>query len=148
LEDITVRVFFETLGIEMSSVQSYIKQQNIIYGALPNGQGTITLNNFTRAPFDPSNPNSTSGNFEDTAIITVNNTATGLTPIFRDMGEVIRSAGRTFRRVQQLTAIPTTFGVGGVPSTGAVENDYRTHWYEVSLIDGVQTIGPLFQIRG
>lgn len=133
----------------MSSVQSYIKQQNIIYGALPATNGSsITLNNFTRSPYDPSNPNSTAGNFETSTSITVDNTATGLTPIFRDMGEVIRSASRTFRRVQQLSQISSTFGVSGSPSTGAVENDYRTYWYEVSLLDGQGAIGPLFQIRG
>ena len=132
----------------MSSVQSYIKQQNIIYGALPDSNGDIYLNNFTRAPWDPSNPNSTSGNFQTSTVITVTNTSTGVTPIFRDMGEVIRSAGRTFRRVQMLTQSSATFGVAGSPSSGAVENDYRTYWYEVSLLDGQGVIGPLFQIRG
>ena len=133
----------------MSSVQSYIKQQNRVYGAL--GAGTpahIDLQIFTRDPYDPSNPNSTSGNFSTFLGISTSNTSTGLTPIFRDMGEVIRSAGRTFRRVQMLTQSPATFGVQGVPSTGAGVTDYRTYWYEVSLIDGQGPIGPLFQVQG
>jgi len=132
----------------MSSIQNYIKQQNIVYGALPNASGDILLNTFTRSPFDPSNPNSTSGNFVGQATITVTNVAAGLTPIFRDMGEVIRSAGRTFRRVQQLVSSPSTFGVTGAPSAGAVVSDYKTYWYEVSLLDGQGVMGPLFQIRG
>jgi hypothetical protein len=131
----------------MSSVQSYIKQQNIIYGALPDVDDVVTLNIFNRSPFDPSNPNSTSGSFQSTINISCNNTASGLTPIFRDMGEVIRSAGRTFRRVQALTQIPSTFGVSGSPSSGQAVTDYRTFWYEVSLIDGQSAVGALFQIR-
>jgi hypothetical protein len=133
----------------MSSIGSYIKQQNRVYGAL--GAGTpahIDLPLFTRRPFDPSNPNSTSGDFQTFSGISTFNSSTGITPIFRDMGEVIRSAGRTFRRVQMLTQSPSTFGVGGTPSTGAVVSDYQTYWYEVSLLDGYGTMGPLFQIQG
>jgi hypothetical protein len=131
----------------MSSIGSYIKQQNRVYGCLPSN-GSITLNVFTRNPFDASNPNSTAGDFQTTQSITVANVAGGITPILRDMGEVIRSAGRTFRRVQVLTNIPSTFGVSGSPSTGAQETDYRTFWYEVSLLDGQGAIGALFQIQG
>ena len=131
----------------MSSVQSYIKQQNRVYGvnAVSN---SATLNLFDRVPFDPSNPNSTLGSFQSTSSFAVSNTAAGLTPVFRDMGEVIRSAGRTFRRVQMLTQSPATFGVQGVPSTNAQVNSYRTFWYEVSLLDGQGIIGPLFQVQG
>lgn len=134
----------------MSSIGNYIKQQNIIYGALPDSTtNVVTLNRFERAPWDPSNPNSTSGNFLSTVNVSCSNTALGLTPIFRDMGEVIRSAGRTFRRVQQLTNIPSTFGVAGAPSTTAYVDDYRTYWYEVSMImGGAGGVGALFQIRG
>jgi hypothetical protein len=131
----------------MSSIQNYIKQQNIVYGALPEN-GQIKLNMFTRAPFDPSNPNSTSGNFQTVIAIDVSNSILGITPIFRDMGEVIRSASRTFRRVQKLVSSGSTFGVTGAPSTGAAVSDYQTYWYEVSLLDGQGVIGPLFQIRG
>jgi hypothetical protein len=131
----------------MSSVQSHIKQQRIVYGAL-NVSGGVKLNMFTRVPFDPSNPNSTSGTFAATTAFTVTDTSAGLTPIFRDMGEVIRSAGRTFRRVQMLTQSPATFGVQGVPSTNADVSDYRTYWYEVSLIDGQGPINSLFQVQG
>lgn len=132
----------------MSSIGSYIKQQNRVYGCLP-VSNSITLNMFTRKPFDPSNPNSTSGDFEAQSTITTSNGATGLTPILRDMGEVIRSAGRTFRRVQVLTQSPNTFGVQGAPSAGAQVSDYRTYWYEVSMIEGgAGGVGPLFQIQG
>ena len=131
----------------MSSIQSHIKQQRIVYGALP-ASGNIKLNTFTRVPFDPSNPNSTSGTFALTGNLAITNTSGGLIPIYRDMGEVIRSAGRTFRRVQQLVSSPSTFGVTGVPSTGAVVSDYVTYWYEVSLLDGQGAINSLFQIQG
>ena len=131
----------------MSSVQSYIKQQNIMYGALPDASGFVTLNSFTRNPFYASDPNSTSGTFATTTI-TIANVVAGLTPIFRDMGEVIVSANRTFRRVQMLTAIPATFGVSGSPSSNAVVSDYRTYWYEVSLLNGQGVMNSLFQIRG
>lgn len=131
----------------MSSVQSYIKQQNRVYGVNA-VSSSATLNLFDRIPFDPSNPNSTLGSFQSTSSFAVSNTAAGLTPVFRDMGEVIRSAGRTFRRVQMLTQSPATFGVQGVPSTNAQVNSYRTFWYEVSLLDGQGIIGPLFQVQG
>jgi hypothetical protein len=131
----------------MSSVQSHIKQQRIVYGALPTS-GNIKLNTFTRVPFDPSNPNSTSGTFALTGNLAISDSSAGLTPIFRDMGEVIRSAGRTFRRVQQLVQSPSTFGVTGAPSTGASVSDYVTYWYEVSLLDGQGPINALFQVQG
>ena len=97
--------------------------------------------------FYASDPNSTSGTFA-TKSITIANVAAGLTPIFRDMGEVIVSANRTFRRVQALSNLPATFGVGGAPSSNAVVSDYRTYWYEVSLLDGQGAINALFQVRG
>jgi len=130
----------------MSSVQSHIKQQNIVYGALA-VSNSVTLNTFTRNPFYASDPNSTSGHFT-VATVTTANDASGLTPIFRDMGEVIVSANRTFRRVQALSNLPATFGVGGAPSSNAVVSDYRTYWYEVSLLDGQGAINALFQVRG
>ena len=130
----------------MSSVQSHIKQQRIVYGGLPSNN-TLVLNTFTRSPFDPSNPNSTSGTF-DASDVAITNDASGLTPIFRDMGEVIRSAGRTFRRVQALKQVPSTFGVTGSPSTTGLVTDYATYWYEVSLIDGQGPINALFQVQG
>ena len=130
----------------MSSVQSHIKQQNIVYGALA-VSNSVTLNSFTRNPFYASDPNSTSGTFATTTI-TIANVVAGLTPIFRDMGEVIVSASRTFRRVQALSNLPATFGVGGVPSSGPIVSDYNTYWYEVSLLDGQGAINALFQVRG
>jgi hypothetical protein len=133
----------------MSSVQSYIKQQRMVYGGLPaSGGSTVTLNVFTRNPFIPSDPNSTAGDFETTSNVTIANVAGGLSPVFRDMGQVIRSAGRTFRRVQVLTNIPATFGVSGSPSTNGAVTDYRTFWYEVSMLDGQGAINALFQIQG
>jgi hypothetical protein len=128
----------------MSSVQSYIKQQNILYGALPGvGAGPVNLNTFT--PDFSANPNSVVGQFTSVQVpanAVVNGSFTG---IFRDMGQVIVSANRTFRRVQMLTNLPVTFGVGGV-STGV--GPYRTYWYEVSLYDGQDIANSLFQIRG
>ena len=130
----------------MSSVQSHIKQQNIVYGALA-VSNSVTLNSFTRNPFYASDPNSTAGTFATVSVATAN-VVGGLTPIFRDMGEVIVSANRTFRRVQALSNLPATFGVGGSPSSDAVVSDYRTYWYEVSLLDGQGAINALFQVRG
>ena len=135
----------------MSSIGSYIKQQRIVYGALPVSPAGVRLNTFTRSPYDPSNPNSTSGYFtQQTAAtaISVTDSSDGITPIFRDMGEVIRSAGRTFRRVQKLISTAGTFGVSGTPSTGAGVSDYQTYWYEVSVLDGEGVINSLFQIQG
>jgi hypothetical protein len=126
----------------MSSVQSYIKQQNILYGALPVSGGAVHLNTFT--PDASTNPNSVVGSFSDAAI-TFTDTSANITPIFRDMGQVIVSANRTFRRVQLLTNIPATFGVGGV-STG--NGPYRTYWHEVSLYNGQGVVNSLFQVRG
>lgn len=128
----------------MSSVHSYIKQQNIIYGALPNAEGFIRLNQFTAA----SATQPTVGTFASVALPAYSLDASGVSPIFRDMGEVIVSAGRTFRRVQVLSNLPVTYGVGGEPSATLAETDYRTYWAEMSMINGQGIINGLFQIRG
>jgi hypothetical protein len=113
----------------MSSVQSYIKQQNIIYGA-------------------PSSPVSLFTFDQDSATVpavgtfnTVSVTSAG--SIFRDMGEVIVSDARTFRRVQMITNSDATYGVMGAPA-----NLYQTYWAEMSMINGQGPISSLFQIRG
>jgi hypothetical protein len=128
----------------MSSVHSYIKQQNIIYGAIPNTEGFIRLNQFTAA----SATQPTVGSFTSVALPAYTNDASGVTPIFRDMGEVIVSAGRTFRRVQMLTNLPVTYGVDGAPSATLAQTDYRTYWAEMSMINGQGVINGLYQIRG
>ena len=123
----------------MSSVQSYIKQQNIIYGAI---NGDVTLYEFTA----DSATTPAVGRFEsDTVEVS---SAGTITPIFRDMGEVIVSAGRTFRRVQMLTNLSSTYGVGGSPSATLAETDYRTYYAEVSMINGKGVMSNLYQMRG
>lgn len=127
----------------MSSVQSFIKQQNIIYGAVPNSDNTVYLNTFTQtAATVPA-----VGSFAPVAV-TFSDVSAGVTPIFRDMGEVIVSANRTFRRVQQLTNLSSTYGVGGDPSTTLAETDYRTFYAEMSMINGQGIMNGLYQIRG
>jgi len=86
----------------MSSVQSYIKQQNIIYGAL---SPHVELYTFTQtAATVPA-----VGTFTRVAVTV--DSSENITPIFRDMGEVIVNAeGRTFRRVQMLTNSPAAYG--------------------------------------
>jgi hypothetical protein len=64
------------------------------------------------------------------------------------MGEVIVSAGRTFRRVQMLSNLPVTYGVDGEPSATLAQTDYRTYWAEMSMINGQGIMNGLFQIRG
>jgi hypothetical protein len=134
----------------MSSVQSYIKQQNILYGALPSeGAGPSNLNTFT--PDFSANPNSVIGQF--TVIAAPTNAVDqggNFTGIFRDMGQVIVSANRTFRRVQMLTDSPSTFGVNGdaTAASSTTSGPYNTYWYEVSLYNGQGIINSLFQIRG
>ena len=127
----------------MSSVQSYIKQQNIIYGALPNTDNTVYLNTFTA----DSATLPTVGHFAATAVAFTDASA-GVTPIFRDMGQVIVSASRTFRRVQVLTSLSTTYGVAGEPSATLAETDYRTYYAEMSMINGQGIMNGLYQIRG
>lgn len=128
----------------MSSVQSYIKQQNIIYGALPNAGNAVWLNTFTQtAATVPA-----VGNFTPVSITTAVDGSASVTPIFRDMGEVIVSAGRTFRRVQQLTNLPATYGVGGLPAVAPLVNGYQTYFAEMSMINGQGIMNGLYQIRG
>ena len=124
----------------MSSVQSYIKQQNIIYGS---ANPQVTLYTFVQtAATVPA-----VGNF--TAVSVPMDISGTVSPIFRDMGEVIVSAGRTFRRVQQLTNLSTTYGVGGDADTGSLtESQYRTFFAEMSMINGKGVISNLFKIQG
>jgi hypothetical protein len=123
----------------MSSVQSYIKQQNIIYGAVG---PTVRLYNFTAA----SATTPAVGTFAATNVAV--DSSSGITPIFRDMGEVIVSSGRTFRRVQQLTELPATYGVTGDADTGLTESQYRTYYAEVSMINGKGVMSNLYKIQG
>jgi hypothetical protein len=128
----------------MSSVHSYIKQQNIIYGSVPGPAGFINLNQFTAA----SATQPTVGSFSVVALPAYTDASAGISPIFRDMGEVIVSAGRTFRRVQMLSNLPVTYGVDGEPSATLAQTDYRTYWAEMSMINGQGIMNGLFQIRG
>ena len=127
----------------MSSVQSFIKQQNIIYGAVPNTDNTVWLNTFTA----DSATLPAVGRFAATAV-SFTDVSAGVTPIFRDMGEVLVSAGRTFRRVQVLTNLSSTYGVGGQPSTTLAASSYRTYYAEMSMINGQGIMNGLYQIRG
>jgi hypothetical protein len=123
----------------MSSVHSYIKQQNIIYGS---PVANVALYNFTAtAATVPA-----VGSFVLTTVAVDSSAVT--TPIFRDMGEVIVSAGRTFRRVQQLTNLSTTYGVAGDADTGLTESQYRTYYAEMSMINGKGVISNLYKIQG
>lgn len=140
----------------MSSVQSYIKQQNILYAPMP-GISTVCLNYFVRNPYAASDPGSTVGTFYQSTIPVLYAAPGGCSSIsvFRDMGQPIVSAGRTFRRIQQLVPAPpapltadgndatssqatqpNTFGVVGAPSTNAVVSDYNTWYYENSILSG------------
>ena len=134
----------------MSSVQSYIKQQNILYGSLPSaGSGPTNLNTFT--PDFSANPNSVVGRFNIVQVpANAVDSSGSFTGIFRDMGQVIVSANRTFRRVQMLTDLPSTSGVSGdaTAATITTSGPYNTYWYEVSLYNGQGIINSLFQIRG
>jgi hypothetical protein len=123
----------------MSSVQSFIKQQNIIYGAIA---PSVNLYTFTQtAATVPAVGTFTAG------LVTVDSSS-NITPIFRDMGEVIVSANRTFRRVQMLTNLSTTYGVGGSPAVAPAVDGYRTYFAEVSMINGQGVMSNLYQMRG
>ena len=128
----------------MSSVQSYIKQQNIIYGAIPNADNAVVLNTFTAT----SATVPAVGSFA-TVSVPFTDVSAGVTPIFRDMGEVIVSNNRTFRRVQVLTNLPATYGVSGDADTGSLtESQYRTYYAEVSMINGKGIMNALYKIQG
>ena len=123
----------------MSSVQSFIKQQNIIYGSA-NPQVLLYTFSQTTATVPAV------GTF--TAVSVPMDISGAVTPIFRDMGEVIVSDARTFRRVQMLTSSAATYGVAGAPSTAPLVADYRTYFAEMSMINGKGVISNLYQIRG
>ena len=124
----------------MSSVQSYIKQQNIIYGSANN---QVTLYTFSQTAATVPDV----GTFTSVAVpMDISGT---VTPIFRDMGEVIVNAeGRTFRRVQMLTNSPATYGVQGEPAVAPAVDGYRTYFAEVSMINGKGVMSNLYQMRG
>jgi hypothetical protein len=136
----------------MTSVQSYIKQQNILWAASPTASN-ITLYTFVRSPFNPSNPNSTQGYFEPVQVSVNSNGGNSNLTVFRDMGQSIISAGRTFRRIQKLSpgsqaTQPNTFGVAGEPSTGPAVTDYQTYYYENSILSGgCEYTNQLFRIQ-
>lgn len=136
----------------MTSVQSYIKQQNILWAAAPTAN-TITLYTLVRSPFNPSNPNSTQGYFDPVPVPVNSGAGTSNLTVFRDMGQTIISAGRTFRRIQMLTpgpqaTQPNTFGVAGQPSLGPAVTDYQTYYYENSILSGgCEYTNQLFRIQ-
>lgn len=136
----------------MTSVQRYIKQQNILWAAAPTAS-QITLYTFVRSPFNPSNPNSTQGYFEPVQVDVNGGAGNANLTVFRDMGQTIISAGRTFRRIQMLTpgpqeSQPNTFGVAGIPSTGPAVTDYQTFYYENSILSGgCEYTNQLFRIQ-
>ena len=49
----------------------------------------------------------------------------------RDMGKTYVSSGRTFRKVQAIVQIPSTFGVGGQSELAAPTADYYTGYIEL-----------------
>lgn len=141
----------------MTSTQSYLKQQNILYAALP-GITEIQLNVFVRDPYAPSNPGAEYGHFVRETVALVGQESTSSLTVFRDMGQPIVSAGRTFRRIQQLIpklpaqlgqdTQPNTFGVAGFPSVNSAVTDYLTFYYENSIESGgCEYVNELFRIR-
>ena len=121
----------------MSSVQSYFDQQNTLWAGIPDASGLTQLK---LAVYDSSNNNyqtlvDISGHFSSLVV-------------FRDLGVVHTSAGRTFREIQLLTAgVPVTFGVTGVSTASANAGAWNTFYYENSIENGLATTSPLFRIR-
>ena len=119
----------------MTSVQTHIKQQNILWSPLPGSSNVVLFQ------YDTSNNNFSS------STVTVSSSSSNLA-VFRDLGVVHTSAGRTFRKIQLLTAgSPATFGVTGAPATGRFDNSYKTYYYENSIENGLATTSALFRIR-
>jgi hypothetical protein len=108
----------------MSSVQSYIKQQNILYGAAL-GATDISLNYYDSATdtFTPVN-----------VTLSIAGAPGSQLSVFRDMGDVKRVNGRLYRKVQLLSPLAsTTFGVVGSSTSAPPANTYNTYWYENSI---------------
>jgi hypothetical protein len=120
----------------MSSVQTHIKQQNILWAPLPSAQ-TVSL-----FAYDVSN--------QLFSATTVSVGSPSNLRVFRDLGVVHVSGNRTFRKVQLLTpggAFVATGGVGGSLSSAQFENAYNTYYYENSIENGLATTSALFRIR-
>lgn len=49
----------------------------------------------------------------------------------RDMGKTFVSSGRTFRKVQAIVPVPTTFGIGGAAAQAAPTSEYYTGYIEL-----------------
>ena len=121
----------------MSSVQSYFDQQNTLWAGIPDASG---LTNLRLAVYDSSN-----NNFQ--TLVDISGRFSSLV-VFRDLGVVQTSAGRTFREIQMLTAgVPATFGVTGVPAGSLRAGPYKTFYYENSIENGLARTSPLFRIR-
>lgn len=119
----------------MSSVQSYIKQQNILYAAAL-GATDVSLNyyNVEQDSFSQIN-------------VSLNGYANQLA-IFRDMGEVKTKNGHTYRKVQLLSpSSASTFGVVGASTSSSPTNAYNTYWYENSIMNGIAYTNALFRIQ-
>jgi hypothetical protein len=130
----------------MSSVQSFIRQIPLAttYYTCPSGTELY--------PFVPTAANSIPGNYPNgVGYVDLSGSLFVYNPtgyILRDMGKTIKctfgapsSTNTTqyfFREVQVLQngAVQnglTTFGVYGVPSTGAASNSYNTYYFPVSI---------------
>jgi hypothetical protein len=123
----------------MSSVQSYIKQQNILYGAaLVATDISLNFYNITNDSFTPVNVNLSNADAAGSQL-----------SVFRDMGDARRSAGRIFRKVQLLSpSSPSTFGVVGSSTSASPANTYNTYWYENSIpYFGNSFTNALFRIQ-
>jgi hypothetical protein len=105
-----VELFFSGKGIEMTSLQSGLKQIPAnagYYITVADARTTFYQNNNTdAAPLISANLYSRSS-INSTIIATAGG-------VFKDMGKTLLSSGRAFRKVQLVTSTPTTEGVGGV----------------------------------
>jgi hypothetical protein len=60
----------------------------------------------------------------------------------RDMGKTYVSSGRTFRKVQLIAPVPSTFGVAGYSEAQAPTSDYLTGYIELGW-EGQGTPAPV-----
>ena len=60
----------------------------------------------------------------------------------RDMGKTYLSSGRTFRKVQLIAPVPSTFGVAGQSEAQAPTADYLTGYIELGW-EGVGSPAPV-----
>ena len=120
----------------MSSVQNYIKQQNILYAPVQLSAGAdISLNVYNLSTDNFTQVNVPLGTGSNVFV-------------FRDMGDIKRSAGRQFRKVQLLLpGNPSTFGVVGSSTNTSSVNTYNTYWYENSIEYGNAWTNGLYRIQ-